>query len=69
MNIKEITLSNFGKYKNYSRPIEFKAGINVVYGQNEAGKSTLFNGLLTLFYGFKPANREAHPYLAWGENK
>lgn len=69
MNIREITLNNFGKYNNQSTPIEFKDGINVVYGQNEAGKSTLFNGLLTLLYGFKPANRETHPYLTWGESK
>lgn len=69
MKIREITLKNFGKYKNHHLAIEFKPGINVVYGVNEAGKSTLFNGILTLLYGFKPANREAHPHLGWGENK
>jgi uncharacterized protein YhaN len=69
MKIKEIRLKNFGKYKDSDRPLVFKEGVNVVYGLNEAGKSTLFNGLMTLLYGYKPANREAHPYLGWGENK
>lgn len=69
MKIKEITLKNFGKYKDVETPLVFKDGINVVYGLNEAGKSTLFNGLLTLLYGYKPANRETHPYLGWGANK
>lgn len=69
MKIKEITLKNFGKYIDVETPLVFKDGVNVVYGVNEAGKSTLFNGLLTLLYGYKPANREAHPYLGWGANK
>jgi len=69
MKIKEITLKNYGKYKNPNAPITFDKGINVIYGENEAGKSTLFNGLLTLLYGFKPATKENHPYLGWGENQ
>ena len=69
MKIKEISLKNFGKYKNSDHALEFKDGVNVVYGENEAGKSTLFNGVLTLLYGFKPANRESHPYLGWGQNR
>ncbi|MBN2899955.1 MAG: AAA family ATPase, partial [Clostridia bacterium] len=44
MRIKEITLKNFGKYKDVEKPLVFKEGVNVVYGLNEAGKSTLFNG-------------------------
>lgn len=69
MQIKEITLNNFGKYKAPDKPLIFKDGINVVYGPNEAGKSTLFNGLLTLIYGFKPTKKDLHPYLGWEESK
>jgi uncharacterized protein YhaN len=67
MKINEIKLEHYGKYKDKS--LKFGQGLNVVYGQNEAGKSTLFSGLMTLFYGFKPANKDAHPYLGWGDNQ
>lgn len=36
------------------KTIEFKPGLNVVYGRNEAGKSTLMRTIETLFFGFKP---------------
>lgn len=66
MKINEIKLKNYGKYKN--RHLKFAEGLNVIYGQNEAGKSTLFSGMMTLLYGFKPTIKEAHPYLGWGDN-
>jgi len=67
MKINEIKLEHYGKYKDKS--LKFGQGLNVVYGQNEAGKSTLFSSLMTLLYGFKPANKDAHPYLGWGDNQ
>ena len=67
MKINEIKLEHYGKYKDKS--LKFGQGLNVVYGQNEAGKSTLFSSLMTLLYGFKPANKEAHPYLGWDQNQ
>lgn len=39
--------------------------IVVVKGNNEAGKSTFFEFLKTMFFGFSPANREGHPYTPW----
>src|SRR5690606_15487964 len=37
----------------------------VVYGPNEAGKSTLFRFLSSLLYGIYPADRDRHPYAPW----
>lgn len=37
----------------------------VVVGQNESGKTTLFNFLGSLMYGFHPARADNHPYAPW----
>lgn len=39
--------------------------IVVVYGPNEAGKTTLYNYLTTMLFGFHPANLEGNPYSPW----
>ena len=49
MNIKEVQINNFGKLKD--KKIEFKKGINVVFGENESGKSTLLKFITGMFYG------------------
>lgn len=49
MLIKEIQINNFGKLKN--RNIELKNGINVIYGENESGKTTLLKFITSIFYG------------------
>ena len=43
MKIKKIKINSYGKLKE--KEINFKDGINLIYGQNEAGKSTLINTL------------------------
>lgn len=49
MQIKEARVFNFGKLqkKNY----QFSSGINVIYGPNEAGKTTLHTFLLAMLFG------------------
>lgn len=49
MLIKKVQINNFGKLKN--RELEFKNGINVIYGENESGKSTLLDFFSSIFYG------------------
>jgi uncharacterized protein YhaN len=39
-----------------------------VYGPNETGKSTLFNLLTSMLYGFSPASKERHPYTPWDDD-
>jgi uncharacterized protein YhaN len=41
-------------------------GLVVVEGRNESGKSTFFELLCVLLYGFYPASRDAYPYAPWG---
>ena len=47
MQIKEAIIGQFGKLQN--RNISFEPGINVIYGENEAGKTTLHDFLLGMF--------------------
>ena len=49
MNIKEIKINNYGKLKN--KEINLEKNINIIYGENESGKSTLLNYIKNIFYG------------------
>ena len=49
MKINELKINSYGKLKN--KDIAFKDGINIVYGENERGKSTLLNSIVNLLYG------------------
>ena len=51
MIIKKYTCRRFAGIKN--KDIEFEDGLNVILGQNEAGKSTLVEGIHTVL--FKPS--------------
>ena len=44
MKIKNLKITGFGKVQK--KEIEFRDGINIVYGENEAGKSTLLKFIL-----------------------
>ena len=69
MIIKEAFLKNFGKFQK--KRIEFRQGINIVYGGNESGKTTLYTFLQGVFFGIRrkrgPASRtDAYTkYLPW----
>ena len=49
MKIKNLKINGFGKLKD--KEINFQEGINVIYGENEAGKSTLLKCITAMFYG------------------
>ena len=49
MKINKLKINSYGKLKE--KEIDFKNGINIIYGQNEAGKSTLINFIINSFYG------------------
>ncbi len=55
MIIKSLKIYGFGKHKNFD--IKFSDGLNIVYGSNEAGKSTLQAFIKAMFYGFGPSKR------------
>lgn len=49
MQIREAEIFSFGKLKE--KKIQFEPGINVIYGANEAGKSTVHAFLLAMLFG------------------
>ncbi len=49
MKIDELKVNSYGKLKN--KDIKFEDGINIIYGENERGKSTLLNFIVNIFYG------------------
>lgn len=49
MKIDELKINSYGKLKN--KDINFNKKINIVYGENEKGKSTLLNYIVNSFYG------------------
>ena len=49
MNIKKIKINNFGKLQD--KEVSFDKGINVIYGKNEAGKSTMLKFICGILYG------------------
>ena len=49
MKINNIQINGFGKLKDETLRLE--DGINLIYGSNEAGKSTLVNFVKAMFYG------------------
>ena len=49
MKINDLQINGFGKLSN--KKIELDKNINVIYGKNEAGKSTLLSFIRRVFYG------------------
>ena len=49
MKINEMKINSYGKLKE--KDIRLKEGINIIYGENENGKSTLLNFIVNMFYG------------------
>lgn len=51
MIIRKLQLKNFGRFQN--KEILLKEGINIIYGENESGKSTIHSFLQSMFFGIK----------------
>ncbi|MBQ1310970.1 MAG: AAA family ATPase [Blautia sp.] len=49
MIIRKLTIKNFGKINN--KTFELTDGINVLYGENESGKTTIHTFLKSMLYG------------------
>ena len=49
MKINYLKINEFGKLKN--KEIKLKNNINLIYGKNEAGKTTLLKFISSMFYG------------------
>jgi len=49
LKINKLKINSYGKLKE--KELSFKDNINIIYGKNEAGKSTLLNFITNCFYG------------------
>lgn len=49
MKLRRLTIAGFGRLAG--RTFAFADGLNVVYGPNEAGKSTLAAAIVASLYG------------------
>ena len=49
MKINNLKINGFGKIENKEINLENK--INIIYGKNESGKSTIFNFIVSILYG------------------
>ncbi|MCK4997101.1 AAA family ATPase [Candidatus Pacearchaeota archaeon] len=58
----KLDIEGFGKFKK-SKVVEFKEGINFITGLNEAGKSTILEGILASL--FKYTSPKIKPYICW----
>ena len=72
MKIEKIKINNFGKLEN--KEIELDDGINIIYGKNESGKTTLLKFITAMFYGAnKNKNGKAmsdyDKYTPWNEKE
>lgn len=66
MRFERITIERFGGLTEFDTGEVPLPRLVVVQGPNEAGKSSLFNFLTALLYGFLPASRDRNPYSPWG---
>ena len=69
MKITSLNIEGFGKFKNKS--IDFTDGLNVVYGDNEAGKSTTHSFIKSMLFGMKKRKSKLKTdlytkYYPWG---
>ena len=59
MKIKKLKINNFGKLKD--KEIELKDNLNIIFGKNEAGKSTILKFIINSFYGISK-NKKGKEY-------
>ena len=57
MIIKDIRLTNFGKFNH--KMVTLEPGLNIVYGENEAGKTTLHTFIRGMLFGIEKQRGKA----------
>lgn len=72
MKIRSIYIKSFGKLKNLN--LEFQDGLNIIYGSNESGKSTIQHFLKAMFYGMNSqkraiADNERKRFIPWNDTR
>ena len=72
MNIEEIQINGFGNLNN--KNIKLDKNLNIIYGKNEAGKSTLLRFIIAMFYGISKNKNggnmpEIDKYTPWNNSE
>ena len=72
MKVNKIKINSYGKLKN--KQIDLKDGINIIYGKNEAGKSTILRFIVNSFYGISKNKKgkeysDYERYLPWNNEE
>ncbi len=69
MRIRRLTVKNFGRFENYA--VDFNGNLAVVNGQNEAGKSTIFDMIKVLLFGLPDdmSPEERMSFVRYGANE
>lgn len=65
MRIDGWEIDAFGPISGWTRHGLAEHGVVVIAGDNETGKSALFEFLTTALFGFAPATAASHPYSPW----
>lgn len=70
MKIQNLKINQFGKLQD--KEIQLKEHINIIYGKNESGKSTLLKFILGMFYGLSKNKNgknytDFQKYTPWNE--
>ena len=70
MQLDELSITGFGRL--VKRKFNFRPGLNLIVGPNEAGKSTLLTAIFSVLYGFfdsgsitSARRRECDAYCPW----
>jgi DNA repair exonuclease SbcCD ATPase subunit len=66
MKIRTLQARSFGKFRDFS--LELKDGFNLIFGPNEAGKSTLLTFIEFMLFGSKKDGHNRKYYLDAHEN-
>lgn len=61
MKIRQIQIDGFGKWQGQS--FEINPKLQVIYGQNEAGKTTLSRFIMSILFGFANGHQQYQQYL------
>ena len=60
MYLKKLNVDHFGKFHN--KEIELDRSVNVIYGSNEAGKTTIHKFIEGILFGFFKQNTKKKLY-------
>ncbi|MDI6867878.1 AAA family ATPase [Methanoculleus sp.] len=62
MKIRSLYIDGFGKFHDWKPPTEFGESLTVIFGPNEAGKTTLLAFIRRMLYGFPDGRKNLNHY-------